>query len=65
MISMNLSPRTQVIVLSASDNERVFPSIKAGASGYLLKDVPPDDLQRVRLKRPQASRFMPVLLVAS
>jgi len=40
-----LSPRTQVIVLTSfSDNERVFPSIKAGAIGYLLKDVSPDDL---------------------
>ncbi len=42
-----LSPRTQVIVLTSfSDNERVFPSIKAGAIGYLLKDVSPDDLVR-------------------
>ena len=42
-----LSLRTQVIVLTSfSDNERVFPSIKAGAIGYLLKDVSPDDLVR-------------------
>ncbi len=42
-----LSPRTQVIVLTSfSDNERVFRSIKAGAIGYLLKDVSPDDLVR-------------------
>ena len=42
-----LSPRTQVIVLTSfSEDERVFPSIKAGAIGYLLKDVSPDDLVR-------------------
>jgi NarL family two-component system response regulator LiaR len=41
----SLSPRTQVIVLTSfADDEKVFPSIKAGALGYLLKDVSPDDL---------------------
>ncbi len=38
-------PNTRVIVLTsfAQDN-KVFPAIKAGADGYLLKDVSPDDL---------------------
>jgi NarL family two-component system response regulator LiaR len=40
-----LSPSTKVIVLTSfDDDERVFPSIKAGAAGYLLKDVRPQDL---------------------
>jgi NarL family two-component system response regulator LiaR len=40
-----LSPRTQVIVLTSfAEDEKVFSSIKAGALGYLLKDVSPADL---------------------
>jgi NarL family two-component system response regulator LiaR len=40
-----LSPTTKVIVLTSfDDDEKVFPSIKAGAAGYLLKDVRPHDL---------------------
>jgi NarL family two-component system response regulator LiaR len=40
-----LSPRTQVIVLTSfAEDEKVFPSIKAGALGYLLKDVSPGNL---------------------
>ena len=39
------SPRTQVIVLTSfAEDDRVFPSIKAGAVGYLLKDIRSDDL---------------------
>ena len=39
------SPATKVIVLTSfDDDERVFPSVKAGAAGYLLKDVRPGDL---------------------
>ena len=38
-------PGTQVIALTSfSADEQVFPAIKAGASGYLLKDVSPNDL---------------------
>ncbi len=41
------SPTTQVIVLTSySEDERIFPAIKAGALSYLLKDVQPDDLVR-------------------
>jgi DNA-binding NarL/FixJ family response regulator len=37
----NISPATQVIMLTVyEDNDKVFESICAGASGYLLKRVP-------------------------
>lgn len=40
-----LSPSTKVIVLTSfADDENVFPAVKAGAAGYLLKDVEPDAL---------------------
>jgi NarL family two-component system response regulator LiaR len=36
------SPSTRIIVLTSfAEDEQVFPSIKAGAAGYLLKDVEP------------------------
>jgi NarL family two-component system response regulator LiaR len=39
------SPSTRIIVLTSfADDEQVFPAIKAGAQGYLLKDVSPGDL---------------------
>lgn len=40
-------PQTRVLVLTsfAADN-KVFPAIKAGAVGYLLKDSSPDELVR-------------------
>ena len=42
---MTVSPTTKVLVLSSfADEERVFPAIKAGAAGYLLKDISPPDL---------------------
>jgi NarL family two-component system response regulator LiaR len=35
----------QVIALTSfTENDKVFPAIQAGAAGYLLKDVTPDDL---------------------
>lgn len=41
----DLSPDTKVIALTSfSGDDKVFPAIKAGASGYLLKDVSPSDL---------------------
>jgi NarL family two-component system response regulator LiaR len=40
-----LSPSTKVIVLTTfADDDKVFAAVKAGASGYLLKDVQPADL---------------------
>lgn len=39
------NPNIKVIVLSSfTDDEMVFPAIKAGAAGYLLKDISPDEL---------------------
>jgi NarL family two-component system response regulator LiaR len=38
-------PSAKIIVLTSfADNDKVFPAIKAGASGYLMKDVSPQDL---------------------
>jgi NarL family two-component system response regulator LiaR len=40
-----MAPSTRVIVLTSfSEDEKVFASIKAGAQGYLMKDVLPQDL---------------------
>ncbi len=42
-----ISPSTRVIVLTSySEDERIFPAIKAGALSYLLKDVGPEELMR-------------------
>ena len=39
------SPATKVIVLTSfMEDEQIFAAIKAGASGYLLKDIQPSDL---------------------
>jgi two-component system, NarL family, response regulator LiaR len=40
-----LSPSTRVIVLTSyGEDEKIFPAIKAGAAGYLLKDLEPMEL---------------------
>lgn len=38
-------PQTQILVLTSfSEKGHVFPAIKAGASGYVLKDIPTEEL---------------------
>jgi NarL family two-component system response regulator LiaR len=40
-----ISPTTKVIVLTSyAEDENVIPALKAGASGYVLKDVEPAEL---------------------
>jgi DNA-binding NarL/FixJ family response regulator len=38
-------PKTHAIILTSfGEEDRVIPAIQAGAMGYLLKDISPDDL---------------------
>jgi NarL family two-component system response regulator LiaR len=40
-------PRARILVLTSfAEDDKVFPAIKAGAQGYLLKDASPRDLLR-------------------
>ncbi len=40
-------PETRILVLTSfSEDEKVFPAIKAGALGYLLKDTSPEQLMK-------------------
>jgi DNA-binding NarL/FixJ family response regulator len=42
---LECSPRTRVIVLTSfGEEDKVIPAIQAGAHGYLLKDIAPDQL---------------------
>ena len=39
------SPNSRIIILTSfGEEEKVLPAIRAGAQGYLLKDIPPDEL---------------------
>lgn len=41
------NPQAKVVVLTSySDQDHVIPALQAGASGYQLKDVDPDELVR-------------------
>lgn len=41
-----IAPECRVVILTASDDEElVFPALKAGADGYLLKHARPDQLR--------------------
>jgi NarL family two-component system response regulator LiaR len=47
---LECSPETRVLILTSfGEDDKVFPAIRAGAQGYLLKDIRPNDLvQTVR-----------------
>lgn len=39
------SPRSRVIILTSfGEEDKILPAIRAGAQGYLLKDIPPNEL---------------------
>ena len=39
------SPNSRIIILTSfGEEDQVLPAIRAGAQGYLLKDIPPDEL---------------------
>ncbi len=39
------SPKSRIIILTSfGEEDKVLPAIRAGAHGYLLKDIPPDKL---------------------
>jgi DNA-binding NarL/FixJ family response regulator len=45
-----LRPETEVIALTSfADDDKVFTAIRSGATGYLLKDVSPNDLVKAVL----------------
>jgi DNA-binding NarL/FixJ family response regulator len=42
-----IAPDTKILILTSfSDQDHVIPAIRAGASGYQLKDIEPDELVR-------------------
>jgi NarL family two-component system response regulator LiaR len=44
---MDGSPSSRIIILTSfGEEDKVIPAIQAGAQGYLLKDIPPDELVR-------------------
>ena len=42
---LECSPNARIIILTSfGEEEKVLPAIRAGAQGYLLKDIPPNEL---------------------
>jgi NarL family two-component system response regulator LiaR len=56
---MRINPSAHILVLTSfADDERVFPAIKAGALGYLLKDTPRDQLIKAIRDVSQGTAFL-------
>src|SRR4051794_34447384 len=54
------SPSRVIVLTSFADDERLLPAIRAGAAGYLLKNVPPRELARAgRAPPPGGARPAP------
>ena len=52
-------PEIQVIVLTTyDDDEWIYDAIRSGASGYLLKDLPPQDLIKAVKETQQGKSFV-------
>lgn len=58
-----LAPRTAVVILTSySEDEHIFPAIKAGAISYLLKDCSPQELvEAVRAAAQGESKLHPMV----
>jgi NarL family two-component system response regulator LiaR len=58
-----LAPRTAIIILTSySEDEHIFPAIKAGALSYLLKDCSPQELvEAVRAAARGESKLHPMV----
>ena len=56
-------PHTQIIMLTTSDDEQdLFDAVRAGANGYLLKDVPPEEVvSGIRTLRSGGSLVSPTM----
>ena len=56
-------PGTQVIILTTSDDENdLYDAVRAGANGYVLKDVPPEEvLAGIRTVRSGGSLVSPTM----
>ena len=55
------SPRSRVVILTSfGEEDKLLPAIRARAQGYLLKDIPPNELvQAVRLAYLGKVQFTP------
>jgi NarL family two-component system response regulator LiaR len=55
----NISPRTQVVVLTSyHEDEHIFPAIRAGALSYVLKDISSTELAKAVRKAAQGEAMI-------